>query len=720
MPAQDWEWINAPLSSGRKSFTLSCQINGQMVQASLSVAVRAPSASPFYGPTRTPWEEVPAMTEAGLRAAGRPAVTDNTMLFEIEGQLPGYTAEDADRSALIYDPDTRQLIPLQSSSARQPIPGHAVASAIDVSGRYPAVATEAGELWWGHSQCAPTAQSCSTSALGLPLAGADGVSSISTQTAVEFLMVRFYAYRPIIVFDSTNRQLSGEPTNADRNLYFMSDRGETAGIPQLLSRNADGEPFDGPSGRPALTRQALDYLAAVTFETRAGNVLASQGVHNPEHHSQICGFSIGEFQPRYDSLYCVSRNRLTGEFGNGDSSAARAVTTIGNGVIVVFESTASNLVEGDTNQVSDIFVAARDYQHGIKGPVRLSVGSDGQQANQASRTPSISEDGKTVVFESDATNLVPDDRNALTDVYARDLSEGRVERVSTAADGGDANGPSDLAEISSDGRVLFRSSATNLLSAAMPDSPLIYFRQRIRHGGSARPSFSELTLGPVDRGSTCGGGYHAFVLSDGPAQVQRDDWSQLYLRSRDGARSHGAIASLAEGRFNVFSLPPSASTRVVDVVISSVGITPSPTAQIKVRAFEPSQSLFYDGSQTFFDDTVTIEPGAPLHLRGSLRASDISFQVNINSAQHHVVQLQLENADGPMTLPLSIGLAANTGFDPHSKFGGLLGVCLDQPAQIDAALDSASWREELATADLQLSIFDENGQLRYRVPDPGR
>ena len=138
---------------------------------------------------------------------------------------------------------------------------------------------------------------------------------------------------------------------------------------------------------------------------------------------------------------------------------------------MVFESTASNLVEGDTNQVSDIFVAARDYQHGIKGPVRLSVGSDGQQANQASRTPSISEDGKTVVFESDATNLVPDDRNALTDVYARDLSEGRVERVSTAADGGDANGPSDLAEISSDGRVLFRSSATNLLSAAMPDSP---------------------------------------------------------------------------------------------------------------------------------------------------------------------------------------------------------------------------------------------------------
>jgi Tol biopolymer transport system component len=131
-----------------------------------------------------------------------------------------------------------------------------------------------------------------------------------------------------------------------------------------------------------------------------------------------------------------------------------------DGRFVVFESSATNLVRGDTNAAADVFV--RDVERGRT--IRVSVSSQGSQGDALSRIPSISADGRFVSFTSSATNLVRNDGNAATDIFVRDLSRDRTTRASIRSDGAEANGGSGYASISADGRfVSFESAATNLV-----------------------------------------------------------------------------------------------------------------------------------------------------------------------------------------------------------------------------------------------------------------
>jgi Tol biopolymer transport system component len=146
---------------------------------------------------------------------------------------------------------------------------------------------------------------------------------------------------------------------------------------------------------------------------------------------------------------------------NGDSTSA-AISA--DGSTVAFQSNASNLVAGDSNGVADIFV-----QHGAGPIVRVSVASDGSQANGASSEPAISADGRYVVFVSSASNLVPGDHSGQPEIFMRDLVAGTTTRISVGAGGVDPNGPSSNPAISADGRVVsFDSSAGNLFPEAKP------------------------------------------------------------------------------------------------------------------------------------------------------------------------------------------------------------------------------------------------------------
>src|SRR5690606_39515866 len=125
-----------------------------------------------------------------------------------------------------------------------------------------------------------------------------------------------------------------------------------------------------------------------------------------------------------------------------------------------FYSIATNLVPGDTNGASDIFV--HDRQTGVTE--RVSVASDGAQADGNSLMASISADGRFVGFQSVASNLVPGDTNGNNDVFVHDRQTGVTQRVSVASDGAQGNAISTTASISADGRyVAFQSSATNLV-----------------------------------------------------------------------------------------------------------------------------------------------------------------------------------------------------------------------------------------------------------------
>ena len=128
---------------------------------------------------------------------------------------------------------------------------------------------------------------------------------------------------------------------------------------------------------------------------------------------------------------------------------------------MAFSPNAPNLVSGDTNLTYDIFV--HDHQTGYN--TRVSVASDGTQGNEDFWSPSISSDGRYVAFRSYSTNLVSGDLNLYSDVFVHDQQNHQTTRVSVASDGTQGNDYSGISSISSDGRfVAFSSRASNLVS----------------------------------------------------------------------------------------------------------------------------------------------------------------------------------------------------------------------------------------------------------------
>lgn len=133
-----------------------------------------------------------------------------------------------------------------------------------------------------------------------------------------------------------------------------------------------------------------------------------------------------------------------------------------DGSVVAFSSRATNLTPGDVNGTTDVFV--RDLDAGTTTAV--SVTSSGAPGNGESTEPSVSADGRYVAFRSTASNLVPGDDNGRSDVFVRDLLTGVTTLVSVAADGGPGNHESSSPSISADGRrVAFVTRADDLFTA---------------------------------------------------------------------------------------------------------------------------------------------------------------------------------------------------------------------------------------------------------------
>ena len=132
-----------------------------------------------------------------------------------------------------------------------------------------------------------------------------------------------------------------------------------------------------------------------------------------------------------------------------------------NGRYVTFESFASNLVNNDSNGVIDIFVY--DRTSGLT--TRVSVDSTGAEARSHSFSPSISENGQLVAYYSLATNLVAGDTNRSIDVFVHDTTTGTTERVSVDSNGNQGNMDSWQPQISANGQlVTFSSNASNLVA----------------------------------------------------------------------------------------------------------------------------------------------------------------------------------------------------------------------------------------------------------------
>ncbi|HET7844791.1 MAG TPA: hypothetical protein VFL14_11610, partial [Xanthomonadales bacterium] len=130
-----------------------------------------------------------------------------------------------------------------------------------------------------------------------------------------------------------------------------------------------------------------------------------------------------------------------------------------DGRFVFFESNASNLVAGDTNGVKDVFVA----DLGSSTIRRMSVSSTGTQGNGESSNPNIPCDGAWLTFQSLASNLIAGDTNGQPDVFIVNMGSSTVALASQASSGGATNGTSGSGELSPDGTAVgFESDASNV------------------------------------------------------------------------------------------------------------------------------------------------------------------------------------------------------------------------------------------------------------------
>jgi subtilisin family serine protease/Tol biopolymer transport system component len=148
-----------------------------------------------------------------------------------------------------------------------------------------------------------------------------------------------------------------------------------------------------------------------------------------------------------------------------------------DGRYVAFPSYASNLVPGDTNNAEDVFV----HDRVTGSTERVSIATDGSQTGQftSSSYPSLSADGRYVAFASGGSNLVPGDGNNTTDIFVRDRVADTTERVSIGAGGAEANSFSSETAISADGRyVAFGSFASNLVAGDRNNASDIFVHDR--------------------------------------------------------------------------------------------------------------------------------------------------------------------------------------------------------------------------------------------------
>ncbi len=169
-----------------------------------------------------------------------------------------------------------------------------------------------------------------------------------------------------------------------------------------------------------------------------------------------------------------------------------------DGRYVAFESFANNLVPGDTGWLSDVFV--HDRQTGQT--TRVSVDSAGMQGNSYSDNPSISSDGRYVAFDSSAGNLVPGDTNGTADVFDHDRQTGQTTRVSVDSAGGQGNNSSYFPSISSDGRyVAFTGFASNLVPGDTNGWHDVFIHDR-QTGQTTRVSVDSAGVQGIDNSSS--------------------------------------------------------------------------------------------------------------------------------------------------------------------------------------------------------------------------
>jgi len=329
------------------------------------------------------------------------------------------------------------------------------------------------------------------------------------------------------------------------NTLLLRDAGEAVNVFVRDTVNGGLERVSNMGGRPI----EHAYDPAVSADGRFVAYASSREWPDEEEDESTSTVYLYDRQTKATELISVG---LGGRLPNGSCTG---VSISGDGRFVAFESDSSNLVSGDTNHGSDVFV--RDRQQNTTQ--RVSVSSSGRQSNDWSWGSSISADGRFIGFCSEASNLVAGDTNGTEDAFVRDTVRGTTLRISVLPSGEQAkSGSTGVPVLTEDGgRAVFTWASGNQVV------------MRDLEGGTITP----VSLAPTD--TVGGAGSRARFLSQvGAPSVSGDGRYVAFVAGDSGGRVF--VRDMLEGRtqdVRAFSpaLERDASVECVGCAISQDG-----------------------------------------------------------------------------------------------------------------------------------------------------
>ncbi len=425
----------------------------------------------------------------------------------------------------------------------------------------------------------------------------------------------------------------------------------------------------------------------------------------------------------------LSRNRATGALGNGNSINIKVTP---DGRFGVFESLASNLIDGDANAVSDIY-RFEIINNQLGGLQRMSVSKTGVEANGASRNASISDDGQTITFETDATNLVLPDSNGSTDIMVKFVATGDVARQVLTTTTAEPNGSSNLPSISGDGTTVFFGSGASNLVPGDTNSTTDMFSARISTGAAAdEPSFTAFALPPPSGFPNCPGGYFTAVVDDGPSSGITNGIFGLALTLNapgtqllDGGLNFGGLLDGSQAAFAGFNVqnPRAEQQRLNLSITGNAASSLSSTLPVRIRVIrQPAAGVnetIYETVTTLslatpFNHSINITPGFHVVTLGPEGTASVPGGAADGQAYISLTTSFLDRPGGGFFAGVIVG-----GYHAAPPFGdnsGFAAFCLGTPHAASASLLSAPTYGITGARDLRLRLLDHARRTVLTTP----
>ena len=271
-----------------------------------------------------------------------------------------------------------------------------------------------------------------------------------------------------IAFTSDADNLIAGDTNGFSDIFVFSQTTQQLRRVSIASDDSQADLF---SNNPAISGNGR-FVVFMSFATNLVNP-------PPPTFSQFQVY-LHDRNPDLDAVWDEPGQILTipvsinnnGDLANDFAGFRGRVAVSDDGMTIAFVSSATNLVANDMNGVDDVFIHRRDPDNnnipdepGLVETIRVSVSSLGNEGDLDSFDVQISADGDLIVFNSNATNLVPNDTNGRADVFVYNRPFGTTTRVSVSSSGAENPGGGQVPDISANGRyITFHANDSTLVN----------------------------------------------------------------------------------------------------------------------------------------------------------------------------------------------------------------------------------------------------------------